>query len=126
MAIPWKKAELRAVEQGIAKHPIASGRCAALARIIQRIAVTTDPAAHGIQLRPRGAARFLVPKLPHVPTWYSHTLVKTLQHKVDAITGAHGHAAGEYLEHYWEYHQNIEVICVDVEMVDPGIEGEDE
>jgi len=122
VAIPWKKAQFRAVDEGMKKHPLKSGRCAALARIVHRVAITTDPSTHGIQLRPRGAARFLVPKYPHVPTWYSHTLVTTHQHNIDAITGASGHAASEYLEHYWNHHHDISVQQVDVATVDPGIE----
>lgn len=125
VAIPWKKTQRRAVEDGLKKHPISSGRCAALARIIQRVAVATDPDTHGIQLCPRGAARYLVPKHPHVPLWRSHTLVTTHQHNIDAITGAPGHAAREYLEYYWEYHEVIDVQRVDVNVIDPGIEGDD-
>lgn len=85
----------------------------------------TDPDTHGIQLRPLGAARYLVPKHPHVPIWYSHTLVTTHQHNIDAITGASGHAASEYLQYYWKHHEFIGVKRVDVDVVDPGNEGDD-
>lgn len=69
VTIPWKKAQLRAVNDGLKKHPLTSGRCAALARIIHKIAISTDPNTHGIQLRPPGAARFLVPKRADIPKW---------------------------------------------------------
>jgi len=63
-----------------------------------------------------------VPKHPHVPIWYSHTLVTTREHNIDAITGVDGYDANGYLEQYWEYHEALIVQSVDVDTVDPGIE----
>jgi hypothetical protein len=122
VAIQWTKNERSDVEQGIIDHPLRSGRCAALARVVHKIATATDPGAHGIQIRPPRGARFLVPKQPHVPIWYSHTLVTTQGHDVDAITGADGYDARDYLKQYWEHHDLLIVQTVDVDTVDPGIE----
>ncbi|MBK9260656.1 MAG: hypothetical protein IPM54_12645 [Polyangiaceae bacterium] len=122
MAIPWTKDERNDVEQGIAKHPIESGRCAALARVIYKIAKPGDPDTYGVQLRPQRGARYLVPIEPNVPYWHSHTLVATHDHNVDAVTGADGYHAKEYLERYWHFHQMLTVEMVDVETIDVGIE----
>lgn len=57
-----------------------------------------------------------------MPYWFSHTLVETRNHDVDALTGPEGHAAEAYLERYWHFHEQLDVREVDVETIDPGIE----
>ena len=99
-----------------------SGRCAALARIVHRTALPTDPRTQGRQVRPRGAERWVVPNLPHPPQWASHTFVDTHQHAVDAITGVDGHASDRYLQDHWRFHEHLALCDVDVRAVDPGIE----
>jgi hypothetical protein len=122
VAISWTKQERDTVEQGMTDHPLNSGRCAALARVVYKVASVKDPEAHGVQIRPKRGARYLVPKPPHVPYWFSHTLVETQGHDIDAITGPDGHDAQEYLEQYWHFHETLDVRSVDVETIDPGIE----
>lgn len=124
MAIPWNDTNRLSVAQAIADHPIDSGRCAALARRVLAVANPGDPAARGVQLKPRAPARYLVPKHPHVPYWCSHTLVETREHDVDAITGPDGHRADAYLESFWHFPDRIEARTVDVATIDPGIEDE--
>lgn len=72
----------------------------------------------------RSAARWVVPKLPDPPRWGSHTLVETEAHAVDALTGAGGCDAQNYLATHWQYADNLEMHDVDVFSVDVGIEGE--
>lgn len=124
MAIPWNDTNRLSVAQAIADHPIDSGRCAALARRVLAVANPGDPAARGVQLKPRAPARYLVPKHPDVPYWCSHTLVETREHDVDAITGPDGHRADAYLESFWHFPDRIEARTVDVATIDPGIEDE--
>lgn len=122
MSIDWTDTERLRVEQGIADHPIDSGRCAALARVVHGVAKPRDPDVRGVQIRPRMPARWLVPKHPHVPYWFSHTLVETQEHDVDALTGPDGHRADAYLETYWHFHARIDARTVDLATIDPGIE----
>jgi hypothetical protein len=126
MSIDWTKEERVDVAQAIAEHPIGSGRCAALARVVFKTGAARDPNTKGRQVRPprTSAARYVVPKVPHPPQWCSHTLVDTHAHSVDALTGPDGCEKASYLEQYWEYPEYLEVIDVDVFGIDRGIEGE--
>lgn len=126
MAVPWNEDERARVEEGIRQHPVPSGRCAALARVVFMVGQERDAATRGRQVRPprMSAARFVVPKVPHPPQWVSHTFVETHAHAVDALTGASGCPAAAYLETHWEYPDHLEVHDVDVETVDPGIQDE--
>ena len=124
MAVGWNERERATVEDGVSRHPVASGRCAALARVVFAVGWQRDPATRGRQVRPpkRSAARFVVPKVPHPPRWGTHTFVESHHHAVDALTGADGCSALAYLDTHWEYADHLEVHHVDVDAVDPGIE----
>ncbi len=125
MALTWSDDELVAIERAMKSHPIESGRCAALARRVFELAERTDSSTHGLQVLPKTPARFVVPKLPHPPLWYSHTLVSTRHHRVDALTRAPGCEEASYLERHWEYPEALRVDRVDVYEIDPGIEVDD-
>jgi hypothetical protein len=77
-------------------------------------------------VRPRGSARFIVTKFPTVQVWYSHTLVRTQAHHVDALTGVEGCAKEKYLELHWSYPEALEAVDVDVADVDAGVQNADE
>jgi hypothetical protein len=51
-------------------------------------------------------------------------MVETQGHDVDAITGPDGYPADRYLEQHWEFHAVLRVQAVDLEAIDPGIQGE--
>ncbi len=126
MAVDWNESERATVEDGIRRFPVASGRCAALARVVFAVGQERDAATRGRQVRPskKSAARFVVPKVPHPPRWGSHTFVEAHEHAVDALTGADGCSAPAYLETHWQYADHLEVHDVDVDAVDPGIQDE--
>jgi len=124
MAVGWNDNERARVEDGIRQHPVTSGRCAALARVVYAVGHERDPTTRGRQVRPptKSAARFIVPKVPHPPRWGSHTFVEAHAHAIDVLTGVEGCPAPRYLETHWEYADHLEVHDVDVDAVDRGIE----
>jgi hypothetical protein len=122
VGLKWSAIEQGEIERGIARHPVESGRCAALARVVYAVAQPGDPDAGGLQVLPKSAARFVVPKHDPKPRWGSHTLVETRRHCVDALTGASGTLTGTYLSEHWEYVEHIHMVSVDVFAVDVGIE----
>lgn len=81
-----------------------------------------DPDATGLQIKPRVPARYILPKHPRVSAWYSHTLVRTLAHHVDALTGADGCEQASYLDTHWRYPEALVVAVVDVTTIDPGVQ----
>ena len=112
------------MDEAIKKHPIHSGRCAALARVVVAVGRDRDENARGRQIKPHSAARFVVPKGPLQPKWHSHTFGEAHQHAVDALTGTEGCSSEDYLRQHWEYPEYLEVRDVDVESIDPGIQDE--
>ncbi|MBK8213704.1 MAG: hypothetical protein IPK71_08135 [Myxococcales bacterium] len=124
MSVDWNDDERSEVEGAIKRFPVESGKCAALARVVARVGISRDPSTRGRQIKPRGAARFVVPKHSDPPRWVSHTFVDTHRHVVDALTGASGCPSASYLATHWEYADALTVQDVDVEMVDPGIQEE--
>jgi len=100
--------------------------CAPLARVVFEVAKPRDAAATGLQVRPRGPARYILTKHAMVPVWYSHTLVRTQAHHVDALTGVEGCIAGTYFDLHWRYPEALEAIEVNVADVDPGVQNVDE
>lgn len=125
MSLDWDAQEKQGIEAAIAAHPIGSGQCAALARRVHAIAEPRDPKTHGLQVRPRRPARFIVPKSPAAPRWFSHTLVATRAHAVDALTNAAGCLTTDYIETHWEYPDQLIIEKVDVFTVDPNIQNQD-
>lgn len=125
MAVDWTDDEHRAVEAGIRRYGIRSGMCAALARLVHRVATSGGRDTRGVQLRPKAttAVRFLLPRRPQIPTWGAHTYVETSEHAVDAVTGPGGYAASSYVEDHWHWDdRHYEQVEVDVQTVDPGIQ----
>jgi hypothetical protein len=122
MPVDWTSSERASVDEGIRKHPVRSGRCAALARVVVAVGRQRDESAGGRLIRPRSAARFVIPKGPQPPTWYSHTFGVAHQHAVDALTGADGCVEENYLGEHWQHLEYLQVDDVDVELVDPGIQ----
>ena len=57
--------------------------------------------------------------------WYSHTLVETVGHDADALTGADGCPSEQYLEQHFQFHEFIQIREVDVFTVDTWIEEEE-
>lgn len=96
--------------------------CAPLARIVLSVAKPDDPSATGLQVKPQSPARYILPKHSRVITWHSHTLVRTREHHVDALTGQAGCEQTVYLTTHWKYPEALEISVVDVESVDPGIQ----
>ena len=122
MSIDWSAGERTQITGALARFPIESGRFAALARVVYQVAQPRDSETHGLLVLPVGAARFVVPKHVPRPRWGSHTLVETMQHRVDALTGVEGTSTGSYLSEHWEYPECLRVTQIDVFSVDPGIE----
>lgn len=123
MAVEWNDEEYRKVAAGIEKYGIHSGMCAALARVVHRVATAGDRDARGIQLRCKKAVRFLLPRKPHIPYWGAHTYVETQEHAVDAVTGPGGYKAESYVNDHWHWNdRDYEQVTIDVTTVDPGIE----
>lgn len=131
MPVSWSDEERIAIEKGIEAHGIDTGRCAALARIVYKLAKPRDQEARAIQVRPAPGARWLVPKPredgPKIPLWRSHTYVEIERHAVDAIAGSDGYSPSDgYLQHYWQWADTMRVSEVDPATVDPGIQSADE
>ena len=53
MSVEWKKEEREEIDGAIQRHPVASGRCAALARAVLRVA-QPDETARGSEVGRRG------------------------------------------------------------------------
>lgn len=126
MAVDWTDTERAAVEDGLSRFPVTSGKCAALARVVHGEGAKRDKATRGRQITPAtnmAAARFVVPKHDSAPVWCSHTFVETHQHSVDALTGIDGCPMDAYLTLHWNYVDCLRVVDVDVAAVDPGIQG---
>ncbi|MFO0763010.1 MAG: hypothetical protein U0359_41625 [Byssovorax sp.] len=124
MTIAWEPDDQRRIEAGIERYPAESNRCAALARIVYAVAQPRDERTRGIQITP-SAAPWLVLRKPLRRQWGSHTLIETQEHRVDALTGAGGCPAAEYLEAHFKFAQALIVRDVDVNTVDPWIEQEE-
>lgn len=123
MTVEWLENDYREVADGMQKYHVRSGMCAALARIVHRVAITATQDARGMQLRCKKAVRYLVPKKPHIPYWNAHTYVETQEHVVDAVTGPDGYKATSYVNDHWHWDdQSYERVEIDVATVDPGIE----
>lgn len=122
VAVDWTAPERTVVEDGLARFPISSGRCAALARVVHGVGSKRDKTTKGRQITPKSAARFVVPKCDVPPKWWSHTYVDTHQHSVDALTGVNGCPRDDYLETHWTYCECLRVADVDVSSVDTGIQ----
>lgn len=90
MGLVWKTDERDKINGALRRFSAESGKCAALARVVFSVAKRGDLAATGIQVRPRGSARYIQTKHPRVYYWHSHTLVRTRAHHVDALTGRTG------------------------------------
>lgn len=125
MGLPWKLPQRRSVDEAMRRFPAESGKCAALARAVLKVARPLDADASGLQVLPRGSALFIVPRHPKVKVWYTHTLVRTRLHHVDALTGTDGCEQEAYLERHWQYPEGLELRVVDVDTVDPGIQNGD-
>lgn len=92
-------------------------------RIVYSVAKPRDPYAHGVHVQPQAGAVWLVPKADsRIPYWGSHTYVETQEHAVDAITGADGYPAGQFLRDHWEFVDTLRVSSVDPATVDAGIQ----
>lgn len=123
MAITWDDEAHGLITQAIEHHGLRSGRCAAVARVVHRVATPRDPETRALQMKPPRGARWLIPRDPRIPQWSSHTYVETMAHAVDAVTGPEGHPAASYRESHWHWSETFEVQEVDVMTVDPGIQG---
>jgi hypothetical protein len=126
VGVDWTDEERDVVEGGIAKHGLHTGRCAALARIVYSVAKPRDPYAHGVYVQPQAGAVWLVPKAnSRIPYWGSHTYVETQEHAVDAIVGADGYPAGQFVRDHWEFADSMRISAVDPATVDVGIQDVD-
>ena len=124
--IGWSPEERAEVEAGIVRYPAESPHCAALARIIHRLAMPKDERTRGIQLSQSGDGNpWLVLKRGHPRRWWTHTLVETVGHDADALTGADGCPSQQYLERHFQFHEGIVVREIDVLTVDTWIEQEE-
>lgn len=123
MAIDWTDDEREKVEDGIARHGLQTGRCAALARVVHAVAQQRDSKARAIRMRPPKGATWLVPKTPHIPYWELHVYVETREHAVDAVTGPDGYSpASAYARTHWAFAELMRIDEVDPATVDPGIQ----
>jgi hypothetical protein len=123
MAIDWEPDERAEIEQGIAKYPPESKRCAALARLVHPKARRRDEQTRGLQIRPLHAPWIVLDRdAPRI--WASHTLIETQGHNVDALTGADGCASERYLGSHFLFPDKIQVEEVDVFSIDTWIEAE--
>ena len=123
MSVDWTGKERGEVTDGIKTYGIRSGMCAALARVVHRVATAGARDARGMQLRCKGAARYLLPRKPNIPHWGAHTYVETVEHAVDAVTGPDGYEAKSYVDDHWHWNDRVyERVEVDVATIDPGIE----
>jgi hypothetical protein len=126
MAVEWTPEERAKVEAGIAKYPATGNGCAALARIIYRLARPRDERARGIQLNAPNGAPWLILRRDRPRQWASHTLVETQKHNVDALTGADGCASDRYLAEHFLFPEAIQVQEVDVFSVDAWVDEDEE
>lgn len=124
MPLHWTPEQQQDLQEAMASYPATSGHCSALARRAFAIAHQADASTtRGVQLTPRGGARYLVARQGGGIYWYSHTLVETRDHDLDALTGPPGHDANTYLDHYFESVDLIEVRTdVDLTSIDPGLQ----
>jgi hypothetical protein len=126
MSLKWRAPQQARIEAGMRRFPAESGMCAPLARVVLAVAVEEDPLATGVQIKPRAPARYVNPRHSKVRFWYSHTLVCTRAHHVDALTGVEWCEQARYLEVHWRYPEELMVEAVDVAEVDPGVQHADE
>ena len=117
----WTEGERTQVEEGMRTHPIESGKCAALARLVAAVASGGGRTTSGHQVRPL-TGRFIVPKHAAPPCWASHTFARTEDHEVDVLTTGTGTPRALYLETHWEHADFLTVVDVDLLQVDPGIQ----
>lgn len=126
MSIKWTRGERKVIDAGIATHGIQSKRCAALARIVHRVALKKDPNASAVRMRPPKGAMWLEPKAFGIPYWNEHVYVDTRGHAVDAITGACGYEPSKtYVLEHWEDAELMRIETVDPATIDPGIQDAD-
>lgn len=120
MSLDWALKATQTLEAAIRRFPVESGMCAPLARAVLAVAKPVDAEAKGLQVKPSRAARYILPRHPRVSVWYSHTLVSTRHHHVDALTGVPGCEATDYLQTHFAHPEALSLIDVDVDTVDPG------
>ena len=113
--VPWTEADRRRVEEALARHPIESGRCATAAGEVLPLARGLDRDSRLLKLLPRGAARYVVCKRDGVPYFRHPVLVEVSTYDVDALTGADGIAAADYLEAHWQYPPELRFLTIGVE-----------
>jgi hypothetical protein len=126
MAISWNDDQRALVERALHKYSWKGDRCAAAARAVLPVAKEIDRTAYGLLITGRDEAPFILTKEPKRRKFDYHVLVEAEEHRVDAITGADGWNAAEYLNRYWQYPKELNVEPVDVYTVDVGIEGDGE
>ncbi len=122
MSVDWTEIERDEISRGIQEHDLQSGAA--------RPSLGSCTGSESRRMLPhaafncggKGAARFLVPRKPHIPYWNAHVYVETAAHAVDAVTGPEGHAAATYVEDHWQWCDKYETAEVDVALIDPGIE----
>jgi len=122
VSLSWHDPDKETIEQALRRFPAESGMCAPLARVVLSVARPIDAAATGLQVKPKTPARYILPKHPRVSVWYSHTLVRTREHHVDALTGAGGCEHDIYLQTHWNYPEALRLNSVDVNTVDAGVQ----
>lgn len=121
MSVIWPAEQRGVVEEGMAKHPVSSGRCAALARVVQVAAGDAELAHEGLFLQPKWPAPYL-PTKHGTLAWHHHVVSVVETDCVDAFTGADGFARAEYLHQFFDDVAYIEQSRVDVSTIDPNIE----
>ena len=103
--LPWSPSQHRSVEQTLLEHPASSGRCAIAARAILPPAAALDSRATALLIQPmEGEGIYLETARPYGGSpWFHHVTVETLAHRVDAMTGADGHDAADYLTTFFHH-----------------------
>ncbi len=112
MSIGWQEKQRALVEDALARHPIESSRCAEAARMIFPEASTLEEATRAIKLVGKDDAPFILTKCRK--QFCHHVSVVVVKHMVDALTGVDGFAESAYLEQYWQYHEEIDLVAADL------------
>ncbi|MCA2977692.1 MAG: hypothetical protein INH41_02375 [Myxococcaceae bacterium] len=122
MSLDWKPTSASEIQRGIDTYPLESGKCAALARLVDRVAESESRARQGVLVVPKSPARFLIHRSGARLGWYHHVFTEVQEHAVDALTGAAGHPRHSYLSAFFSFDSELEMSAVNVLSVDPDIE----
>lgn len=113
--IVWQQHQRERIVDILDRHPPESNACVDAARQVLPIAREIDEEALTLVIKARGgrSGLFICPVHPAGRRWRYHVTVHASMHRVDALTGADGHPAASYLDTYFQFPDELQVLPIE-------------